>query len=40
MNHYNFGKVTCASGESKVFECDAANFLEARALLVEFVRNN
>ncbi len=40
MNHYNFGKVTCASGAIKTFECDAKNFTEARGLLAAFVASN
>jgi len=40
MNYYKFGNVTCASGAVKYFECNAANFQEARALLVQFIKNN
>jgi hypothetical protein len=40
MNHYKFGKVTCSSGASKDFECYANSFREARALLIQFIKDN
>jgi hypothetical protein len=40
MNQYNFGKVTCASGAIKEFSCRADSFQQARALLMQFVKNN
>jgi hypothetical protein len=39
MRSYNF-TVQCASGQVKEFTCQAANFREARALLIDFAKNN
>lgn len=39
MKTYNF-KVQCVSGQVKEFTCQAANFREARSLMMDFIKNN
>lgn len=39
MKNYSF-TIQCASGQVKSFICQAANFREARALLIDFAKNN
>lgn len=39
MRSYNF-TVQCASGQVKEFICQAANFREARSLMMDFIKNN